>query len=81
MESRLVGQVSQIMRFVWSFPEIQFVFLLYFVNHSFIITEENAIDGNLFLTISEDDDEWDDLELPSKDEQALKYCIDWNNFF
>lgn len=33
------------------------------------------MDGDLFLTISEDDDLWEDLELNSYDEAALKYCI------
>lgn len=32
------------------------------------------MDGNLFLTISEDDELWDDLELNSYDETALKHC-------
>lgn len=61
-------------------PKFSF-FFLFSVFYFFIFIEENAIDGNLFLTISEDDDEWDDLELPSKDEQALKHCTTLNYFF
>lgn len=39
------------------------------------------MDGNLFLKISEGDDEWDDLGLNTKDEQALLHCMYKNKNF
>ena len=38
------------------------------------IQEENSVDGNVLLSVADDDDLWEDLELQGKDEALLKQC-------